>query len=143
MSRSMTATTITSTFPSHAQMLTIRDEAQLRKQAIMTFGHQGVLDLAVLGAILGNHIREIGRYKVTCDGQLVQGRYTIYELVHARVLFVTGRNGSNSNSNSNSSSCSSSGNNDEVSTRIYPSTLANIFPALVFKTLQKSIRPPS
>ncbi|KAG0208997.1 hypothetical protein BGX31_002227 [Mortierella sp. GBA43] len=144
-------------FPSHAQMMTIRDEAQVRKQAIMTFGHQGVADLAVLGAILGNHIREIGRYKVTCDGQLVQGRYTLYELVHSGVLSVTGRgrsstrngrvgesdvsvaHGSSGSSSSNSSSSSSSSSNGKM----YPTTLANLFPALVFKTLRKkSIRPP-
>jgi hypothetical protein len=136
-------------FSSYTPLVTSRDEAQLRKQATMTFGPQGVADLAVLGAILGNHIREIGRYKVTCDGQLVQGRYTIYELVHSGVLHVTGRRESRKPHPSRvggSNTDNTSNNNKDGShrvPRIYPSTLANIFPELVFKTLRKkSIRPP-
>ncbi|KAF9358885.1 hypothetical protein BGX34_008662 [Mortierella sp. NVP85] len=136
-------------FLSYTQLVTSRDEAQLRKQATMTFGPQGVADLAVLGAILGNHIREIGRYKVTCDGQLVQGRYTIYELAHSGALHVTGRRESRKTHPSRvggSSNDNNSVDNKDGShriQRIYPSTLANIFPALVFKTLRKkSIRPP-
>ncbi|CAO3564158.1 unnamed protein product [Mortierella alpina] len=86
----------TTSFPSHAHMTIIRQESQLRKTALCSFGPQGVLDLALLGAILGNNIREIGRYRITCDGQLVQGRYTIYELVHFGVLSVTGRQSSRS-----------------------------------------------
>ncbi|KAF8937302.1 hypothetical protein EDD21DRAFT_388257 [Dissophora ornata] len=145
-------------FPSHAQLLLIRHEAQLRKQALATYGPQGVQDLAILGAILGNNIREIGRYRVTCDGQLAQGRYTIYELVHFGALAVTGRrrepknkeggrrrssltseHSTGSNSNSSSSSSSSHGGTQ----LIYPATLANLFPALVFKALRrKSVRPP-
>ncbi|KAF9437380.1 hypothetical protein BGZ76_000971 [Entomortierella beljakovae] len=146
-------------FPSHAQMLMIRHEASLRKQALSMFGPQGVLDLALLGAILGNNIREIGRFQVTCDGSLVQGRYTIYELVHFGALFVTGRrrerqpkSGSfgerrasiSSNSTAMSvQSTSSSNSTKNTLSHIYPTTLANLFPALVFKELRKkSIRPP-
>ncbi|KAF9115101.1 hypothetical protein BGX27_008904 [Mortierella sp. AM989] len=150
-------------FPSHAQLLMIRHETSLRKQALSTFGHQGVLDLALLGAILGNNIREIGRYKVTCDGCLVQGRYTIYELVHFGALSVTGRRerqpkaghlfGERRSSVASASTAmsvhsantgsSSSNSNRNVLSYIFPTTLANLFPALVFKALRKkSIRPP-
>ncbi|KAK3818666.1 MAG: hypothetical protein J3Q66DRAFT_176058 [Benniella sp.] len=144
-------TTTMTNFPSYTQLVTSRDEAQLRKQATMTFGPQGVTDLAVLGAILGNHIREIGRYKVTCDGQLVQGRYTIYELVHSGALHVTGRRRESrkthpsrvGGSNTDNNSINNNKDGSHRIPRIYPSTLANIFPALVFKTLRKkSIRPP-
>ncbi|KAG0018624.1 hypothetical protein BGZ80_006936 [Entomortierella chlamydospora] len=148
------------TFPSHVQLLMIRHEASLRKQALSTFGPQGVLDLALLGAILGNNIREIGRYKVTCDGNLVQGRYTIYELVHFGALSVTGRcrerqpkagpfygeRRSSVASNSTAMSVASSGtSNSSRNTlpHIYPTTLANIFPTMVFTALRKkSIRSP-
>ncbi|KAF9356569.1 hypothetical protein BGX26_005102 [Mortierella sp. AD094] len=147
-------------FPSHAQLLMIRHEASLRKQALSTFGPQGVLDLALLGAILGNNIREIGRYKVTCDGSLVQGRYTIYELVHFGALSVTGRRRERQSkagpfpgerrssvaSNSTTMSATSSGTSNSsrnTLSHIYPTTLANIFPTMVFKALRrKSIRSP-
>ncbi|KAF9965717.1 hypothetical protein BGZ70_004267 [Mortierella alpina] len=160
----------TTSFPSHAHMTIIRQESQLRKTALCSFGPQGVLDLALLGAILGNNIREIGRYRITCDGQLVQGRYTIYELVHFGVLSVTGRQSSRSrrqhrrretmgrpsstestHSSDSSTTTTTSTNNNSTTTkskgassqRIYPAMLANLFPQLVFKALrQKSIRPP-
>ncbi|KAF9292429.1 hypothetical protein BGZ68_006375 [Mortierella alpina] len=149
-------------FPSHAHMTIIRQESQLRKTALSSFGPQGVLDLALLGAILGNNIREIGRYRITCDGQLVQGRYTIYELVHFGVLSVTGRQSSRSRrqhrqhrrgetmgsrssieSTHSSDSTSTTKSKGALSQRIYPAMLANLFPQLVFKALRKkSIRPP-
>ncbi|KAF9962253.1 hypothetical protein BGZ72_008388 [Mortierella alpina] len=148
-------------FPSHAHMTIIRQEAQLRKTALCSFGPQGVLDLALLGAILGNNIREIGRYRITCDGQLVQGRYTIYELVHFGVLSVTGRQSSRSRrqhrreetqgrsslestySSDTTTSNSTTKCKSAPSQRIYPAMLANLFPQLVFKALRKkSIRPP-
>ncbi|KAG0268020.1 hypothetical protein BGZ95_002664, partial [Linnemannia exigua] len=61
MSKLSTTTTTTTTpgtteFTSH-----LRQESFLRRQALATFGPQGVLDLALVGAILGNNIREIGR----------------------------------------------------------------------------------
>ncbi|KAG0324446.1 hypothetical protein BG004_003471, partial [Podila humilis] len=173
----------------------IRDEQLIRKTALHYFGHQGIQDLAVLGAILGNNIREIGRYKVTCDGPLVQGQYTIYELIHFGILFATGRtksrctrrrrrhrhshchcqkdcqksndsnraleeqqqsqldqvneediddtddteeqdtapiDGTDSNNSTNSSPTNA--------IRIYPTLLANLFPAVVFKALRKKSR---
>ncbi|KAF9189010.1 hypothetical protein BGZ51_000186 [Haplosporangium sp. Z 767] len=149
-------------FPSHAHLTSIRQDAQLRRYALYTFGPQGVQDLAVLGAILGNNIREIGRYRVTCDGSMVQGRYTIYELVHFGVLHTTGRRRDNhkrsrrahrrsssassmsmstitSNTTFNSNNINSSSNG----TPIYPVMLANLFPAIVFKAMRKkSVRPP-
>ncbi|KAG0288574.1 hypothetical protein BGZ98_004208, partial [Dissophora globulifera] len=168
-------------FPSHAQLVLIRLDAQLRKQALATFGPQGVLDLAVLGAILGNNIREIGRYKVTCDGRLVQGRYTIYELVHFGALAVTCRqrestptttctttttttttkrignvfaagqqpqlqqrrsSTTSEHSTTDYSSNNSSSSNSGVVPLIYPTTLSNLFPAMVFKALRRSsVRP--
>ncbi|KAF9989098.1 hypothetical protein BGZ75_007569 [Mortierella antarctica] len=148
-------------FPSHAHMTIIRQESQLRKTALCSFGPQGVLDLALLGAILGNNIREIGRYRITCDGQLVQGRYTIYELVHFGVLSVTGRQSSRSrrqhrrgemmrrsstestHSSDSTTTESTTKSKGAASQRIYPAMLANLFPQLVFKALRKkSIRPP-
>ncbi|KAF9574057.1 hypothetical protein EC968_007449 [Mortierella alpina] len=150
-------------FPSHAHMTIIRQESQLRKTALCSFGPQGVLDLALLGAILGNNIREIGRYRITCDGQLVQGRYTIYELVHFGVLSVTGRQSSRSrrqrrraetmvgrsstesthSSDTTITSTSTTKSKSVPAQRIYPTMLANLFPQLVFKALRKkSIRPP-
>ncbi|KAF9200491.1 hypothetical protein BGZ49_009291 [Haplosporangium sp. Z 27] len=152
--------TRSTSFPSHAQLLMIRHENSLRKQAISTFGNQGVLDLALLGAILGNNIREIGRYKVTCNGCLVQGRYTIYELVHFGALSVTGRRRERqpkagpflserrssvaSNSTDMSVHSSRTGKNSQSTlSHIHPTTLANLFPTLVFKALRrKSIRSP-
>ncbi|KAF9917704.1 hypothetical protein BX616_000169 [Lobosporangium transversale] len=162
-------------------MLLIRDEALLRKHAVATFGHQGVLDLALLGAILGNSIHEIGRYEVTCDGHVIKGRYTIYELVHSGALAVTGRRRERKHRDYQCCGvidggigyiCSSTNNEEQLHSmmhlsilestkagestgakvspgnqnlppRIYPATLAGLFPALVFKALRrKSIRPP-
>ncbi|KAF9154781.1 hypothetical protein BG015_012038 [Linnemannia schmuckeri] len=156
MSKSTTTTTTTTTngsnsFLTHAQWIYLRQEAQLRRQTLATFGPQGVLDLALVGAILGNNIREIGRYSVTCDGSLVRGRYTIYELVHFGALAVTGRrrrrhHGSASSDTSSSSSSSDSTTKTKTTVqvkRIYPTTLSNLFPAMVFKAMRrKSVRPP-
>ncbi|KAG0047865.1 hypothetical protein BGZ83_007178 [Gryganskiella cystojenkinii] len=139
--------------PNPIQLLQIRQESLLRKKAMTTFGPQGTLDLALLGAILGNHIQEIGRFKVTCDGELVHGRYSIHELVNFGVLSVTGRRIRRSPSTSLSSSrrnsdCSLSSStrfstDSTISTRLYPATLANLFPALVFKALRrKAVRAP-
>ncbi|KAG0209722.1 hypothetical protein BGX28_010016 [Mortierella sp. GBA30] len=172
MSKSMT---MTNSFPSHAHMTIIRQEAQLRRLALFNFGPQGVLDLALLGAILGNNIREIGRYRVTCNGQLVQGQYTIYELVHFGVLSVTGRRShrnrqrgirsqkqlgrssmeslysdfANSNNTTttittlSTPTINATVNKSTSGQRVYPTTLANMFPHLVFKAMRKkSIRPP-
>ncbi|KAG0030490.1 hypothetical protein BGZ81_002595 [Podila clonocystis] len=128
----------------------IRDELRIRKLALSYFGHQGIQDLAVLGAILGNNIREIGRYKVTCDGSLVQGQYSIYELVHFGILFATGRTKSRCTrrrrhlrENIQQQISTSEGAGDkkgETVTRIYPTMLANLFPAVVFKALRKKSR---
>lgn len=127
----------------------IRDELRIRKLALSYFGHQGIQDLAVLGAILGNNIREIGRYKVTCDGSLVQGQYTIYELVHFGILFATGRTKSRCTrrrrhlcKNTQQPTGTSTGDNKqgEVVTKIYPTLLASLFPAVVFKALRKKSR---
>lgn len=128
----------------------IRDELRIRKLALSYFGHQGIQDLAVLGAILGNNIREIGRYKVTCDGSLVQGQYTIYELVHFGILFATGRTKTRCTRRrrhlhetiqpQTSTSSSAGDKQGETATRIYPTMLANLFPAVVFKTLRKKSR---
>ncbi|KAG0340850.1 hypothetical protein BG000_010951 [Podila horticola] len=128
----------------------IRDELRIRKLALSYFGHQGIQDLAVLGAILGNNIREIGRYKVTCDGSLVQGQYTIYELVHFGILFATGRTKTrctrrrrhlHETIQPQTSTISRAGDKQgETATRIYPTMLANLFPAVVFKTLRKKSR---
>ncbi|KAF9393516.1 hypothetical protein CPC16_001820 [Podila verticillata] len=127
----------------------IRDELRIRKLALSYFGHQGIQDLAVLGAILGNNIREIGRYKVTCDGSLVQGQYTIYELVHFGILFATGRTKSRCTrrrrhlcKNTQQPIGTSTGDNKpgEVATKIYPTLLASLFPAVVFKALRKKSR---
>ncbi|KAG0296436.1 hypothetical protein BGZ96_009519 [Linnemannia gamsii] len=146
-----TATTTTNgsnSFLTHAQWIHLRQEAQLRRHTLATFGPQGVLDLALVGAILGNNIREIGRYSVTCDGSLVRGRYTIYELVHFGALAVTGRRQRRQNGSSDSSSASSSPTPNSTTTkpatrRIYPTTLSNLFPAMVFKAMRrKSVRPP-
>ncbi|KAH7056686.1 hypothetical protein BKA57DRAFT_434159 [Linnemannia elongata] len=158
MSKSTTTTTTTTTtiggtnsFLTHAQWIHLRQEAQLRRQTLATFGPQGVLDLALVGAILGNNIREIGRYSVTCDGSLVRGRYTIYELVHFGALAVTGRrrrrhHGSSSDSSSSSSTSDSSTTKTTTAKQaklIYPTTLSNLFPAMVFKAMRrKSVRPP-
>ncbi|KAG0038019.1 hypothetical protein BGZ82_001308 [Podila clonocystis] len=128
----------------------IRDELRIRKLALSYFGHQGIQDLAVLGATLGNNIREIGRYKVTCDGSLVQGQYSIYELVHFGILFATGRTKSRCTrrrrhlrENIQQQISTSEGTGDkkgETVTRIYPTMLANLFPAVVFKALRKKSR---
>ncbi|KAG0362383.1 hypothetical protein BG005_005845 [Podila minutissima] len=138
----------------------IRDELRIRKLALSYFGHQGIQDLAVLGAILGNNIREIGRYKVTCDGSLVQGQYTIYELVHFGILFATGRTKTRCTrrrrhlvreniqqqqqqqhtSQTGGISDKQEGETTTTVTRIYPTMLANLFPAVVFKTLRKKSR---
>ncbi|KAF9428206.1 hypothetical protein BGZ94_003102 [Podila epigama] len=172
----------------------IRHEARIRKTALTYFGHQGIQDLAVLGAILGNNIREIGRYKVTCDGTLVQGQYSIYELIHSGILFATGRTkprcarrrrrrqqnrmrvkGQSQNGlqqpdkelgdtiiqgeTPTRTSLSTSRTEEEQATernsgtdvestagitdtiiRIYPTMLANLFPAVVFKALRKKSR---
>ncbi|KAF9091403.1 hypothetical protein BGX23_005211 [Mortierella sp. AD031] len=141
----------------HTQWIHLRQEAQLRRQTLATFGPQGVLDLALVGAILGNNIREIGRYSVTCDGSLVRGRYTIYELVHFGALAVTGRGRRRSSASkrrasdatsatvdtSSSSSTTSTATATTPVVRIYPTTLSNLFPAMVFKTMRrKSVRPP-
>ncbi|KAF8943339.1 hypothetical protein BGZ47_005523 [Haplosporangium gracile] len=153
MSKSTTTTTSngSNSFLTHAQWIHLRQEAQLRRQTLATFGPQGVLDLALVGAILGNNIREIGRYSVTCDGSLVRGRYTIYELVHFGALAVTGRrrrrhHGSASSDSSSSSSSSDSTTKTKTTVqakRIYPTTLSNLFPAMVFKAMRrKSVRPP-
>ncbi|KAG0089530.1 hypothetical protein BGZ93_009338 [Podila epicladia] len=128
----------------------IRDELRIRKLALSYFGHQGIQDLAILGAILGNNIREIGRYKVTCDGSLVQGQYTIYELVHFGILFTTGRTKSRctrrrrhlarENIQQQHTGQTGSDKQGETVTRIYPTMLANLFPAVVFKALRKKSR---
>ncbi|KAF9577140.1 hypothetical protein BGW38_007843, partial [Lunasporangiospora selenospora] len=147
----------------------LQHEARLRKYALLTFGAQGTQDLAVLGAILGNNIHEIGRYRVTCDGTTIHGKFSVYELVHFGVLFATGRRSSprcrsnkrrRQNQQCPTSLCSEGG--DDVATaaeggegemeersglcvtapRIYPAMLANLFPTIVFKTLRKkSVRP--
>ncbi|GJJ69907.1 hypothetical protein EMPS_02256 [Entomortierella parvispora] len=160
--------TSTMTTATPMQLLQIRHDSLLRKRALTTYGPQGTMDLALLGAILGNHIREIGRYKVTCDGELVHGRYSIYELVNFGVLSVTGRKVSSCSSShspssstlgsrrgSQSSLLSSTGSSSTMTTdsttsstfaqttRVYPATLANLFPGLVFKALRrKAIRAP-
>ncbi|KAF9330899.1 hypothetical protein BG006_006193 [Podila minutissima] len=137
----------------------IRDELRIRKLALSYFGHQGIQDLAVLGAILGNNIREIGRYKVTCNGSLVQGQYTIYELVHFGILFATGRTKTRCTrrrrhlvrenikqqqqqhtSQTGSGSDKQEGETTATVTRIYPTMLANLFPAVVFKALRTKSR---
>ncbi|KAG9063838.1 hypothetical protein KI688_003950 [Linnemannia hyalina] len=149
MSKSTTTTGSTNSSLTHSQWTHLRQEAQLRRQTLATFGPQGVLDLALVGAILGNNIREIGRYSVTCDGSLVRGRYTIYELVHFGALAVTGRrrrrhHGSPTDSSSSSTSDSSTTKTTAKQVkRIYPTTLSNLFPAMVFKAMRgKSVRPP-
>ncbi|KAK3812482.1 MAG: hypothetical protein JOS17DRAFT_807062 [Linnemannia elongata] len=143
MSKSTTATTTTGStngFLTHAQWIHLRQEAQLRRQTLATFGPQGVLDLALVGAILGNNIREIGRYSVTCDGSLVRGRYTIYELVHFGALAVTGRRRRRHNGSSSDSSSSSSASDSSTTRRRWR---GNLFPAMVFKAMRrKSVRPP-
>ncbi|KAF9913261.1 hypothetical protein EC991_000023 [Linnemannia zychae] len=132
----------------------LRQEAQLRRQTLATFGPQGVLDLALIGAILGNNIREIGRYSVTCDGCLVRGRYTIYELVHFGALAVSGRGRRTSRrarrrtsvdsvASSTAGGAGEMGGVKKADMRIFPTTLSNLFPAMVFKAMRrKSVRPP-
>ncbi|KAF9927355.1 hypothetical protein FBU30_003312 [Linnemannia zychae] len=159
-SASSTSTTGSSLL-THAQWIHLRQEAQLRRQTLATFGPQGVLDLALVGAILGNNIREIGRYSVTCDGSLVRGRYTIYELVHFGALAVTGRQsqprrrGSNSSIDLTTTTQSTKASKTTTTTtatgtrtgngvvKVYPTTLSNLFPVMVFKAMRrKAVRPP-